>query len=275
MSTALLQQSPNDVAVEITGRNYISYSALSSYQRCPLKYCFRYVQSLPDEMVASSLIFGGAMHSAVELHFNEIMAGNAPPDLDTLLGAYQEAWRDRDLGVVHFGKGEDTTTLSQLAERMLVAFQGSNLSEPSGTILGVEEELRGELLPECPDLLAKVDLIVEDDDAVVVTDLKTARSRWSQGQVEESAEQLLLYSELAKWLLPDKDVRLQFIVITKTKSPAVTRHEVTFDTARLERTKRIVERVWQAIQAGVFYPAPSPMNCSTCSYREACRDWDG
>lgn len=274
MSTALVEH-PNDVAVEITGRDYISYSALSTYQRCPAKYSFRYVQGLPEETVASSLIFGGAIHSAVELHFNEVMVGNPAPDLDILLDTYQEAWRDRDLGAVQFGKGEDVNTLSQLAERMLMAFQAYDSSNPIGTILGVEEELRGELSPECPDLLAKVDLIVEEDDAVVVTDLKTARSRWSQGQVSESAEQLLLYSELAKHLLPDKEVRLQFIVITKTKAPAVTRHEVTFDTARLERTKRIVERVWEGIQSGIFYPAPSPMNCSTCSYREACRQWGG
>ena len=32
------------------------------------------------------------------------------------------------------------------------------------------------------------------DDAVVITDFKTARSRWSQSQADQSSEQLLLYS---------------------------------------------------------------------------------
>jgi hypothetical protein len=36
-----------------------------------------------------------------------------------------------------------------------------------------------------------------------------------------------------------------------------------------------VERVWRAIESGVFYPAPSTMSCSSCGYREACRAWMG
>jgi CRISPR/Cas system-associated exonuclease Cas4 (RecB family) len=36
-----------------------------------------------------------------------------------------------------------------------------------------------------------------------------------------------------------------------------------------------VERVWRAIESGVFYPAPSTMNCSGCGYRAACRVWMG
>jgi len=36
-----------------------------------------------------------------------------------------------------------------------------------------------------------------------------------------------------------------------------------------------VERVWRAIESGVFYPAPSTMNCASCGYRAACRAWMG
>jgi hypothetical protein len=38
-------------------------------------------------------------------------------------------------------------------------------------------------------------LVVDAGDELVVTDLKTARSRWSQQQAEDSGEQLLLCSE--------------------------------------------------------------------------------
>src|SRR5262245_27894128 len=58
-------------------------------------------------------------------------------------------------------------------------------------------------------------------------------------------------------------------VLTKTKVPSLTVHEVSLDPRLIERTKRTVERVWQAIQAGHFYPNPSPMNCSACSYPRA------
>ena len=38
-------------------------------------------------------------------------------------------------------------TVSRLAERMVRAFQTSALARPSGTIIAVEEELRGQLIP--------------------------------------------------------------------------------------------------------------------------------
>ncbi|MCP4594600.1 MAG: PD-(D/E)XK nuclease family protein [bacterium] len=50
----------NAIALERTGRDYISYSSISTYQRCPLKYYFGYVVGLEPEFVSSSLIFGGA-----------------------------------------------------------------------------------------------------------------------------------------------------------------------------------------------------------------------
>ena len=33
------------------------------------------------------------------------------------------------------------------------------------------------------------------------------------------------------------------------------------DPQQIDRTKRIVETVWKAIEAGIFYPSPSAMNC--------------
>ena len=36
-----LEPSPNRRALELTGRDYVSFSALSTYQRCPLQHHFR------------------------------------------------------------------------------------------------------------------------------------------------------------------------------------------------------------------------------------------
>ena len=106
-----------------------------------------------------------------------------------------------------------------------------------------------------------------------MTDLKTARARWSRDQVEESAGQLHLYYELAKSLSPGKQLRLQFAVLTKTKEPAVDLHEVPVDLQQIDRTKRLVERVWRAIEAEHFYPTPTLSMCSGCPFRTPCRSW--
>jgi RecB family exonuclease len=256
-------------------RDYLSLSAVRTYQECPLKYFFRYVAGLPEETVSASLVFGAAIHQAIEHHFRELLAGNAVPDLPALLEAYQASWAERELELVRFGKEETRASLDALAERMLGAFRNSTLAHPQGTILAVEEELRGAVIPGLPDLLGRVDLIVETPEAVVVSDWKTSRSKWSASQVEESAEQLLLYTELARDFAPGKPLRIEFSVLTKTKEVSVDRHGLAVDHARVDRTKRVIARIWNAIAGQHFYPAPSITGCGGCPFRQPCRDWRG
>ncbi len=134
---------------------------------------------------------------------------------------------------------------------------------------------RGELTPGLPDLLGRVDLILETDDALLIRDWKTSRSRYSQDQVNEAAGQLLLYGELAQDLAPGKSVRLEFAVLTKTKEVSLNRHGFVLEPGPLARTKRIVERVWRAIEGEHFYPVPPPLNCAGCPYKAACQKWPG
>lgn len=254
-------------------RDYLSYSAITTYQGCPLRYYFRYIVGLPDRVVSANLVFGSAVHSAVEHHFNELMAGDEPPKIEALIGEYDRQWNEVDRQAVHFGKGEDVESLRRLATKMLRAFQLSSLATPAGHIIGVEEELRGRIVAACPDLLGRIDLIVETPDELIVTDLKTSRSRWSRRQADDSAGQLLLYHELVRSFAPGKRLRLQFAVLTKTQQPVVDLHEVSASRQAIDRTKRIIERVWKAVDTAAFYPAPSPMQCAHCSFREPCRHW--
>jgi CRISPR/Cas system-associated exonuclease Cas4 (RecB family) len=62
-------------------------------------------------------------------------------------------------------------------------------------------------------------------------------------------------------------------VSTETKEPAIELHEVPSDRQRIDRTKRIKERAWKAIEANYFFTAPSAMNCGGCPFRESCRRW--
>ena len=266
---------PNQIAEELTGRPYTSWSAISCYQACPLRYAFRYVEGLPEPTVSSALVFGGAVHRAAEHHYRELLVGNPAPTLDALLAVYNDGWREHEGKEVQFGKSDDRAAIDDLAAKALAAFQVSDAAQPEGTIVGIEEELTGELVPGVPDLLARVDLLVDAGDALVVTDLKTARSRWSAEQVCESASQLLLYHELAKPIADGKPIRLGFTVLTKTKTPEVFNYAVQANPQQIERTKRIVEHAWQGIQMGIFYPAPSAMQCPTCPYRRECQEWTG
>jgi CRISPR/Cas system-associated exonuclease Cas4 (RecB family) len=158
---------------------------------------------------------------------------------------------------------------------MLDAFRQHDLSKAPGKILGVEEELRGTVVPGVPDLLGRVDLIAETPQELVVSDWKTSRSRWTQDQVDDAGEQLVLYSSLASDFAPGKRIRVEFVVLTKTKETNIDRHSLVVQPQQLDRTKRTVERIWRSIEAGHYYPAPSQMSCSSCPFRDPCRSWPG
>lgn len=256
-------------------RRHISYSSLSTFQACPLRYYFRYILGLPETTVASSLVLGAAVHSSLQFHYEELLAGNPAPGLDALLDIFWDAWKRHEDKKILFSKGEDLNSVGRMADRMLRAFQRSRVSHPTGSILAIEEELRGTLIPGLPEMLARVDLVIDTHDAVEIIDFKTARSPWSADHVADSAGQLLLYGEMAKELANGKPLRLAFAVLTKTKIPDLTVHPVTAAPERTARTRMIVQRLWQAIQGGNFYPNPSPIQCPTCPFREPCRRWKG
>ena len=265
----------NDIAKKLTGRDYISWSAISTFRTCPLKYKFRYVDGLPEESVSSALVFGTGIHSAVEQHFQAILSGEEQPDIEQPMFAYRSAWLPHDPDTIQFGSTETRASLDALAARMLAAFLASPAASVQGRVLGVEEEIRGMLVQGVPDLYGRVDLLTEDSDSLVVTDVKTSRGKWSQEQVEDSGEQLLLYSHLASEISPGKKIATRFLVLTKTKEPVVEEHTREVEPAAVKRTLAGVERVWRAIESGVFYPAPSTVGCAGCGYRTACRAWMG
>jgi hypothetical protein len=55
VATAVIPH-PNEVALALTGRPYVSFSALNTFMTCPLRWYFRYVVGIPEETVSASLV---------------------------------------------------------------------------------------------------------------------------------------------------------------------------------------------------------------------------
>jgi CRISPR/Cas system-associated exonuclease Cas4 (RecB family) len=278
---AVPDRPPNRLAERITGRTYLSHSQISMMRACPRKFSFQYVEKARPDFIPSSLIFGGSIHSALELYFRAKLEG-LDVTHEALISAYQDGWRRQrekdgsDLPV-KFNTDQTVETLNELADRMIGSFLASPLASPKGTILGIEEELRVQLDPGLPDLLAKVDLVTKTDSALHVTDFKTSRSRWNEQKAQESAEQFLLYGATVRQMSQHLDarVKLHFAIITKAKKPVVQLIPVQADHDRIAGLKDSVDQIWQAIQAGNFYPNPSPQNCTTCPFRSRCPVFGG
>jgi putative RecB family exonuclease len=267
---------PNVLAERITGRTYLSHTQISMMQACPRKFAFQYVEKAQRDFLPSSLLFGGAIHAAMEVHYRARLEGTEVTR-DMLFGAYQEAWTRirREAGEnipVRFKKGKDEVAVHALGARILATFLSSPLANPKGTILAVEEPMRVVLSDDLPDLLAVIDLVTQTDGALHIVDFKTSRSRWKEEKAQELSGQLLLYGAMVKMISTSLGVpvKLHFAVLTKAKKPVVQLLPVAHEPQRIAALTASICQVWEAIQVGNFYPSPSPMHCTICPFKSRC-----
>jgi putative RecB family exonuclease len=268
-----------ELAQSITDRSYISWSQVTSYQLCPMAYAFRYVDRAEPEFTPSSLLFGGAIHAAISLHHEAQIEGADSPTTEQFMTLVRDAL-EPTAAPIRFNKDESIDSLMELAERMLTAYLQSDHATASGEVLAIEETVTNSLDEDLPDLMGIIDLVTRDEQGhVVITDYKTTRSAWNDQKVEENAGQLRLYGRLAddRFTPPDDETdpesatshKLQFITITKARSPKVTVHAVEPSDEKLQATIDQAREVWKGVEAGVF-PARPGWPCKTCPYQSQC-----
>ena len=98
----------NQAAQNLIGRPYLSWSAVSTFMQCPLKFKFRYLESLPEATLSSSLLFGSGIHQALEEFFRAELAGGPKPTLEKLVYIYRSTWLPADPEAVSLA-GSDTS----------------------------------------------------------------------------------------------------------------------------------------------------------------------
>ena len=56
--------------------DHLSYSQISTYQMCPLRYKLQYVEQIPPSFRSAALAFGSAIHEAVGAFYHQHLLGD-------------------------------------------------------------------------------------------------------------------------------------------------------------------------------------------------------
>lgn len=80
--------SPNDKAVALTGRPHISYSEIRTYQACPLKWHFQYVEKAKPEQLSAAMLIGTCVHAMIQRVLDAMLANDSLPTVDQLMSAF-------------------------------------------------------------------------------------------------------------------------------------------------------------------------------------------
>lgn len=258
----------------MTDRPHWSYSALNQFLRCPLQYYFRRVLGLPSQTTRSGLVLGSSVHAALAAYHSAIQRHETIPR-EQLISAFQNTWAEREAAEAVIYKDGETRDDTQAQGISLVELY---LKEPPPeNVIAVEQSFlvplfnsHGEYL-ETP-LIAIVDLITAgEDDTWKVTEFKTSGRAYGESEVATSLQPTCYVHAIAATF--GRAATVEYAVLVKTKTPKLQR----LKTARYDedsgRLGDMIQTVERAIQLNVFYPIESPMNCSTCPYRQPCRDW--
>lgn len=254
-------------------RPHWSYSSISQYLRCPLQFYFQRILKLPQPTIGSGLVLGSSVHSALELYHRSLQE-RKPVKVDQLHRIFREVWQAKEKNAeVGYRKGE--TRDGSIAQGIGLIEVYLKEPPPEGIVAAERQMIfpirnsREEIL-ETP-MVAIVDLLTRDDDGLTITEFKTSGRAYGKFEVEVSMQPTSYFN--AVWETFGETARVEYAILVKTKTPKVQRLRTVRDESDLGRLGDIVQTIERAIQAKVFYPIETPLNCSTCPYREPCRQW--
>jgi len=253
-----------------TDKPHLSYSQISTYLICPLKYRFHYIDRMEPSFMSAPLAFGSALHEAVGAFHQSCLEGD-PLSASRMEDVYRQIWlshsQERE---IRFFNGDNEDTLMEKAKRMLQVF--CDAFDPAVQIIGIEEPFEIDLGKRVPPLVGWIDVVEQSPDGTItVADLKTASKRYSDSTVHGNL-QLTCYSLGAQTLGFHGELKLRLDVLLKTKEPELVRYETIRTTADRERFVRFVKHVWQGIRKEVFFPKED-WQCGQCPFADPCKQW--
>jgi putative RecB family exonuclease len=246
--------------IDAQGRVRLSFSRIDTYQNCPRKFRYAYIDRLPGRP-GPHLSFGSSIHGALEAFYDRKLP--ECPTVDELLGFLYEAWDSsgfaelpREEQVSFYRHAQDV--LRRFHQRAAPAYR-----LPADTEAWFELPVDFEAT-----VVGSIDRVdVDEDSGLHVIDYKTNRKVKNRERVAKSL-QLSLYALACRHLygsLP-KTVSLDFVV------PGVE-VRVDVDDLDLDAARQAVLDTAAAVRAEHYEPTPNPL-CDWCDFRALCPAWE-
>ncbi len=239
----------------------LSFSRVDTYQTCPLKFRFGYVDKLPQQP-SPHLSWGSSIHAALEAWWDQKLP--TPPPVEVLLQGLYDGWDDsgfagmtRDEKLQWYRFAQDV--LRRHHERYAPVYRPAVATEEWFEIdLGDGIEVVGSI-----DHVAKT-----DSGGIGIVDWKTNRKARPARYVSGSL-QLAIYAMAARhlWGTEVDWVALDFVV--PGVRVTVPREEIDVDGA-VDTIREVAER----IRSEAFPARPSRL-CEWCDYRGLCPAFEG
>ena len=257
-------------------RPHWSYSSVSQYLKCPLQYYFERIARLPRKSATDAQVLGASLHSALADHHRKLQARRHSPAQE-VHQAYQAAWdAEVQRGAVVAVGTRSVDDARDLGISLIDAYLGE--PAPQG-IIAVESPVMAPIANSQGDYLERPILMIADlitqqaDNELQVVEIKTSSRAYSESEVATSL-QPTFYAN-AVYETTGVEPSVDFAVLVKTRVPKVQKIGAIRTISDYRRLGDLIGVVEKAVEAEVFYPVESPINCSGCPFYRPCREWTG
>jgi RecB family exonuclease len=239
----------------------LSFSRVDSYQTCPLKFRFGYVDKLPQEP-SPHLSWGSSIHAALETWWDQKLP--AAPPVEVLLQGLYDGWDDAGFAAM---EREEKLDWYRHAQDVLRRHHARHA--PSYVPAVATEEWFELDLGDGIQVVGSIDHVARTPSGGIgIVDWKTNRKAKAARYVAGSL-QLAIYAIAATelWGVDPEYVALDFVVPGLRVS--VPREDIDTDAAC-----STIREVAAQIRAEAFDPTPTRL-CDWCDYRALCPAFDG
>ncbi|MBI3087612.1 MAG: ATP-dependent helicase [Candidatus Omnitrophica bacterium] len=231
---------------------------LDDYLTCPLKFRYSHVLRLPI-MRHHLVIYGAALHKAVEQFFRRRLQGQAMSE-EELLQVFEHAWRSEGF----LTREHEAQRLAQ-GRAVLARFYAEQQQRPEQPTL-IEEKFSIPL--DDLVLVGRWDRVDRRGEEAVIIDYKSSdvTEQAEADQRVRKSLQMQVYAlawTLIHGRLPSR-LELRFLETGLVGQTAFTDED-------LEKTKARIREAARGIRALEFHPQPSEFACHWCAYQSICQ----
>ncbi len=240
----------------------LSHSSISTYEQCPLKWKFHYIDRIPEEP-KPFFTFGTVMHEVMEFFYMEMENGRVKgprfeaPGVDELLRYYSAIWSSEG-----YESPEQEENYRMLGEKIIREYHEQHAPKfhmPIATEQYFKIDVNGIGVRGYIDRVDKL-----GPESVGILDYKTSKNQFQLPQVEKN-EQLALYQMAFEELYGKRVERLTLYHLRSNMDFSVGRRpDEMIDALRAK-----IIRVAESIEAGNFEPKKSAL-CRFCDYQHLC-----
>ncbi len=235
----------------------VSHRQVDDYQTCPLKYQYIHVKRIPLRQ-HHSVVYGSALHKAVEFYLRRRAAGNYTT-LDDFLRAFDDAWRNEGFLTREHEEQRKRAGVEALTrfyhEEEASGQKPTEVEREFGFVLG-PTRVRG-----------RFDRVDDTPEGPVVIDYKSSDVTEQKAADNRARENL----QLKMYALAQKEMtgRLPALVELRfLESGLIGRHKPT--PQDLEEAIQAIETAAAGIRARRFDATPGYQTCRYCAYNQIC-----